>query len=370
MRKQFDNYELYWRLTHFDKRLSFVEEIAGIGYVEMDIKKRKIFVSSEIGKLLGYNVKVPAFLRLKDITMENEYHSFIKKINQLYHYKKPVQGNIWLYSRMGTLKYFKWHAAYFTIERQEIIAGTMQDLTELEALNQKYKKAQQEAEKSSREKSVFLAQASHDLRQPMMALCLYVDLFSTDGLTHKQYDIWKKIEQSAVNLRSLLNNFLDLSKLEYNAVQVCPKEVNIGLLMSALGQEFSDLSEFHNLEFVFTICNCSIITDQVMLERILRNLLSNAFKFARRKVGMYCHETADKVVISVQDDGQGMKQDEIKLIFDEFYRGQNARDHKIDGAGLGLAIVKKLAKLLQAEIEVDSVIKKGSTFKIVLPKRI
>lgn len=364
-----DDYELRLRISHTEKRLSFVEELAGIGYVEMDIKKRRIDASPEIGKILGYDSETLSSLFLKQLLSPKDYQKFIKSLVSLYHQKCAVKGEFRLKTADGSAKFCLWHASYFKIDGREIMAGTIQDLNELIVLNKQLKAARLNAEKSNKEKSVFLAQASHDLRQPMMALSLYIDLFQTKGLNEVQYDIWHKISRSAQNLRCLLDNFLDLSKLEYGSVKISPKILNTALLLDALGKEFADLAECHNLNFEYTICHCKIYSDQFMLERILRNLLSNAFKFARHKVGFYCRENENSVELIISDDGKGMSDEEQKKIFKEFYRGQNEINRRIDGAGLGLAIVQKLAKLLKIKIDVQSEIEKGSVFCVTLPKQ-
>lgn len=364
-----DDYELLLRLSHAEKRLSFVEELAGIGYVEMDVRKRQICASPEIGKILGFEPRELFSMSLRQLMPEEDYRKFIKSLILLYHQKRSVKGEFRLRTAVGSYKFCLWHAAYFKMDGREIMAGTIQDLNELILLNKKLKIARAEAEKSDKAKSVFLAQASHDLRQPMIALSLYVDLFQTDGLNAAQLDIWQKICRSSQNLQSLLNNFLDLSKLEYGAVQISQKPFNAALLLETLGKEFADLAECRGLDFEYTICHCEICSDQFLLERILRNLLSNAFKFAAGKVGFYCQEKEDAVELSVTDDGKGMSQEEQKHIFKEFYRGQNAVNNQIDGAGLGLAIVRKTAKLLNIGIRVESKPKKGSAFYVTLPKR-
>ncbi|MBQ2810702.1 MAG: HAMP domain-containing histidine kinase [Alphaproteobacteria bacterium] len=214
----------------------------------------------------------------------------------------------------------------------------------------------------------FLAQASHDLRQPLQALMLYLDLFDTDELSPKQKNLWDKILKTTGNLKILLSNVLDFSKFEFGDIKLNKHIVNVGVILSDLGQEYKILAESKNINFEYNICNCSIFTDAVLLERILRNLISNAFKFTKDKVIVSCKENRDNIVIDIQDNGIGIKKDELPLIFDEFYQGSNACFLNNDGAGLGLSIVKKIADKLEIDINVQSAKGKGSNFSILIKK--
>lgn len=362
-------YDLLIKMTQTDERLSFVEKLAGIGYVEMDLKARKLFVSDQIGVMLGYHFEKQHKFMLRDVMSGKQYEHFLNDLRRLYHCKEPSKGQIRLKTKNGGGKYCIWHAAYFRINGREILAGTIQDLNELISLNKALKKARQQAQKLNREKSFFLAQASHDLRQPMISLSLYADSFSRLPMSVEQQKIWEKILNSANNLQNLLNNFLDLSKLDYTAIQPDNKIFNIGLLLSGLGSEFNDIAQSKDLDFEYSICNCCVYGDPFLVERLLRNLLSNAFKFAVHNIFMHCFNEEKYVLIEIRDDGKGIGKAEQKHIFDEFYRGQHAIENNIEGAGLGLAIVKRIATLLKTKIYIDSHPGKGSAFSFRLLKK-
>lgn len=171
------NHELLLRLQKQKDRLSFVEKLAGIGYVEMDIRSRKIYISDQILDMLGFKAQNPRQLNLQKIIAKQDYERFLKDINHLYHNKQPISGQFRLKGNDKILRYCLWHGAYFEINEKKILAGTIQDLSKLISLNKQLKRAQKHAEKSSRDKALFWAQASHDLRQPLMAMCLYLDMF-------------------------------------------------------------------------------------------------------------------------------------------------------------------------------------------------
>ncbi len=223
--------------------------------------------------------------------------------------------------------------------------------------------------KDNKQCAIFFAQVGHDLRQPLQALMIYLDLFDTNSFSPKQKVLWQKIVKSAGSLKMMLTNVLDFSKVEFGGIKACKHNVNMGILLSDLGQEYVTVAEVKNLDFEYFVCNCFVKTDAVLLERILRNLLSNAFKFAKKKVSMVCKEYTDKIIISVTDDGVGIHQDDMPHIFEEFYQGKNLQVYNNDGTGLGLAIVKKIADILNIKIKVNSTFNEGSVFAITLQKK-
>lgn len=368
LKTQNQDYELLANILTTGARLAFMEKLAGLGYWELDVKNRKIYCSEEVYRILGIESTFKHTVNLRDLMIPEDYGAFLKSLQHLYHQKIKIYQEVKLKLPDGTFRYCQLRADFFNIRDYAMIAGTIQDLSLLIETKQQLIAARNQAEKLNKDKSFFLAQASHDLRQPMQALSLYLDLMCPDNFNQTQQKIWQKINDTAENLKSLLNNVLDLSKLDYGGTKVNKNNFNIGLLLSDLGREFYDIAECKSLIFEYSICNCQIFSDAFLVERVLRNLLSNAFKFAREKVEIYCHESKDRVEISVCDDGDGITLEEQKHIFDEFYRGKNSYENKIDGAGLGLTIVKKIMALLDSEIKIESDPGRGSRFFFTLPK--
>lgn len=362
------DYELLANISTTNNRLLFMERLAGLGYWELDITHRKIYCSDEVYRILGADLEQRNSLNIRDFISAQEYQQLFRQLKHLYRFKIKFSQEIAFLRQDGSKKYCQLRADFFYIRHYAVIAGTIQDLSNLIETKKQLVEARNHAEKLNKDKSYFLAQASHDLRQPMQALALYLDLFPTDGLTAAQCKLWQKINFSAENLKSLLNNVLDLSKLDYGGTKVSKSLFNVGMLLSDLGREFRDIAECKNLTLEYSICNCQVFSDAFLVERVLRNLLSNAFKFAFHKVKIICTEFEDKVQIDVSDDGRGISFEDQKHIFEEFYRGKNSSEHMADGAGLGLAIVQKILKLLHTEIKLQSAPGKGSVFSFFLPK--
>ncbi len=213
----------------------------------------------------------------------------------------------------------------------------------------------------------FLAQASHDLRQPLQALMIYIDLFDTDNLSCKQKNIWQKIVNTTNNLNCLLGDILDFSKLELSEFKPYKNKVNIHKLLNNIVQEYEMSAYVKNIKFEYNLCKAVIETDGILLERILRNLLNNAFKFTKDKVNLLCKVYDDLLEISIEDNGVGINKDDLPYIFEEFYQGKNT--HHINdkcGVGLGLAIVKKITAAIGAKIKVVSAVGSGSIFTLII----
>ncbi len=361
-------HELCDHLSTTQARLSFMEKLAGLGYWELDVKKRRLFCSDEACKIAGIKNPASAGIKLQELMRPTEYKKFVGKLRRLYHRGRKFNMEVKILTPAGLIRYCQIRADLFEASGTKIAAGTLQDLTRLIETGKKLAAAHRKAEKLAKEKSYFLAQASHDLRQPMHALSLYLDMFQDENFNREQHQLWQKICRSAESLKLLLNNVLDLSKLDYGGTRAEIGCFNAGVLLSDLGREFADIAECKNLRFEFSICNCLVKSDAFLVERMLRNLLSNAFKFASGSVSIVCREYPAFIRLEVADDGVGIDPEDQKHIFEEFYRGKNSIKNQTDGAGLGLAIVWRIAKLLQAPIKVRSAPGKGSTFIFRLPR--
>jgi signal transduction histidine kinase len=244
-------------------------------------------------------------------------------------------------------------------------------LAALEHERQEVVLARDRAEDASRAKSRFLAAASHDLRQPLHALSLYsaaLRLRAPDGPTSEIADHIGKAQQS---LSALVDALLDISKLDAGVVHPNLQRVSVQGLVLRLEEEFRPLARSRGLEFRVAPATAWVQTDPVLLERILRNLLENAFKYT--STGGVTLETEidpDSVRIHVRDTGRGFPADEREHIFEEFYQIGNPERDRVQGLGLGLAIVRRLAQLLGIKVSVESEVGHGSVFCVSLPRTV
>jgi len=228
------------------------------------------------------------------------------------------------------------------------------------------------AETASRDKTRFLASASHDLRQPVNALSLFADVLHTElatTATPKAKVMLNHMADSIRALNQLLGSLLDISKLDANIVQPNLLHFELSALIDALHAEYVPQAQAQGLVFETRIeAGLLAHSDPVLLESMLRNLISNALRYTQQgSVTLAVARLGMMAQIDVRDTGIGIAREQHREIFREFFQLTNPERDRSKGLGLGLAIVERLAALLGHRILLDSEPGKGSCFSIVLP---
>src|SRR5262244_779237 len=225
---------------------------------------------------------------------------------------------------------------------------------------------------SNRLKSDFLATMSHELRTPLNSILGFSDvLISSDHLSDKQQRWVGNIKSSGERLLNLINDILDLAKIEAGKMQVRLEEFSIHDVVEGLLNMFRPLAEKKNIDLRGQIDPGIPLLrqDVVKLQQILQNLLSNAIKFTPEGGRVLLKAEADPlhVVLTVTDTGVGIAPEEQELVFEKFRQSGNPLTREHGGTGLGLSIVRELAKLLGGEITLYIELGRGSTFTVRLP---
>ncbi len=356
-------------LGKISARLEFAEKTAKLGYWELDIRAKRLYWSAEMYNLFGVSPKGISSKEnlIRKHIVKEDYPLYKEKLRELVKKSSPVEGQVRIRQPAGNIIYCRFQAGIISDGGSRRIAGTFQDLSRLIETQKALEKAREEAISLNRGKSYFLAQASHDLRQPMQALKIFISTLEEEKLNKRQKSIVQKIDAAADNLNYLLNNLLDISKLDAGGFTVEIRDFNIGTLLESLLIEFREIARSKNIKFLVCGCRHTVTGDPVLIERVIRNLLSNAFKYAENKVLLGCKRRKNILRIMVMDNGCGIGKDELDNIFEEFYQSKNIRDNNKMGAGLGLSIIKRISELLNIKIKVSSVPGRGSCFSFELP---
>jgi CheY-like chemotaxis protein/signal transduction histidine kinase/CHASE3 domain sensor protein len=232
-----------------------------------------------------------------------------------------------------------------------------------------------ELEQASRYKSDFLANMSHELRTPLNSSLILAKLLADnpeDNLTADQVKYAQTIQSSGNDLLNLINDILDLSKIEAGHVEIRPESVSLERLTGNLRQLFEPIATDKGLAFSIEIaseCPETISTDLQRLEQVLKNLLSNAFKFTEAgKIDLAVKRIGDGLIaVSVADTGIGISDEQQQRVFEAFHQADGTISRQYGGTGLGLSISRELVRLLGGSIHLKSRQGEGSTFTVVIP---
>ena len=257
-------------------------------------------------------------------------------------------------------------------EREIELATTVADQAVIALENVRLFEALQastrELDEANRAKSRFIAAASHDLRQPLHALGLFVARLQGRVKAAERSRIVEQIDASVAAMNELFNDLLDMSKLDSGVLAPNISEFPIAQLLERIESTFSAAARKKGLSLRIVRNSAWVRSDLILLERILLNLVSNAVSYtARGKVVVGCRLRGRHLRIDVLDSGPGIPEDEHISIFREFYQLGGPQRERQGGMGLGLAIVDRLCRLLKHDIDFASALGKGSRFSVFVP---
>ena len=309
---------------------------------------------------------LPAFMRLKDEAQQRGNGTFL--------FEGRVVG-----AQSGTIR---WIYVSAKVERQNngdtVWYGTITDVTALKQTQQELEEAKEVAERAARAKEDFLATMSHEIRTPLNAIIGLSGLLLDHDPRPEQLDNLRALRFSSESLMALVNDILDVSKIEAGKVEVEQVPFSLTSLLTSLRQAHQLHAQEGRNELIVeqeSDVPTLVMGDPVKLGQVLNNLLSNALKFTkdgqvRLSVSRQeAHEDEHTLLFSVQDTGMGIALDKVERIFDKFTQADSSTQRNFGGTGLGLSIIKMLLELMGSAIRVESEVGRGSRFYFLLTMR-
>ena len=291
------------------------------------------------------------------------------------------QGEIWDKRKDGNI-----HAKFLNINtligKDGSISGYIAFFSDITARKQyeeeiqrlshsELNKAKQEAEKASRVKSEFIASMSHELRTPMNAVLGFAQLLEMEDLTEDQRDSVKEILTAGHHLLDLINEVLDLAKIEAQKLNIKLEKIELSTALKNCITLIQPLTSKHNIQIITDTRQCYpiVMADSLLLKQVLLNLISNAIKYnqADGSVTISCEEKEARILrVNITDTGKGLSAAQLAKLFQPFER-LSAKNSDIEGTGIGLVISKKLIEAMKGRIGADSTPDVGSCFWIEIP---
>ena len=364
-----------------------------VGYTESDIEKIEkninkgniatalfkksgfILVNSDAKKVQHENVltdifKTESFLTVP-ITVKDGAVGFILMGN-ISSYTKLTEGDAELLSILAS-------QISTAIENSQLYAELFSSHQDLERRvkerTQELAKLNEELKKLNRAKSTFVSAVSHELRTPLTSIKGYASILMAGKLgdvSAAQKERLEKIDKHSNSLTRLINNLLDIARIESGRVQMIIKEISIKEMLDSIVDIITPQIKEKNISLKIDTKTkvAKIKADPSQLERVFLNLLSNAIKFTpeKGKIVIHIEQKNDFIEFIIEDSGIGMPRQDLEKVFEEFFRSDNAQHQGVKGTGLGLSLVKKIIEAHKGKIWVESDLEKGARFGFTIPR--
>lgn len=364
----------------FSKLSGSVDDI----FLMLDVKTRNVdYVSPNTKKILGisHTDLQSDIYTLRRAEVGDELPFDLTPLSQMKHGEQLEWDKEFIHQENGERRFFHIVAFFSDIRGETKCIIDMSDRTADRQINLALKAAADTAENASKAKSVFLSSMSHDIRTPMNAIVGFSTLLERDADDPaKVREYTKKITDSGKHLLGIINDVLDMSKIESGKLALNLATESITDIVNKLDAVIRTQSDARHQELeVHTedIVHDRVLADRVQLNQICTNLLSNAVKYTPdgghirfAVTERSCEDRTARYEIVVEDNGYGMSKEFMETIFDSFTREEDSRTSKIQGTGLGMAITKNLVDLMGGFISVQSEKGKGSRFTVILPLQI
>ena len=349
-----------------------------------EVFREKVIASVRNGKNIMFNHDIrgkDALIYMWSVNEGTLYLIGYVPIEAIQQEGNSVNQNIFIVVTVMLVAFFLCCVLYYFNQRQQNRIRKERE-QERELHNRQLAEALHAAQIASKSKTTFLSNMSHDIRTPMNAVIGFTTLLARDAENpDKVREYTKKIMASGQHLLSLINDILDVSKIESGKVVLSVEPFTLNDLVSSVDAIIRPMAAAREQKFHVEVTGIKheyLLGDETRINQILINLLSNSVKYTQergniwfRMIGMKQRSPQfEHIRIEVQDDGYGMTPEYLKIIFDAFTRAENSTTNKVQGTGLGMAITKNIVELMGGTIDVSSEVNKGTLFRVELELRI
>ena len=344
------------------------------GIVVHDLEGKFLALNSQAIKLFGISEDNIKNYRVDDVSSKSMSLVEVKKIWMKTSDDNP-QVFEWKVLHQSTKEEIYVHVSLNkTIWNGETaIVAIVRDFTKRKEYEEELIAARKKAEEHDLLKTAFLANMSHEIRTPMNGILGFAELLEDHNISEEKKDYYVNIiKKSGDRLLTLINDLVDLSKIESGQVSIKIEEVNVTELLNELWNFFHSECERKNIELIFKNTNPSnpltLKTDKTKLPQIFINLIKNAIKHSNAQSIIFGYKKVQKqIVFFVRDTGDGIPKDSLDKIFIRFQKASTSLENPKEGSGLGLSISKAFIELMGGEIWVESTLKQGACFYFSLP---
>ncbi|WP_044117964.1 PAS domain-containing protein [Alkaliflexus imshenetskii] len=369
-------------LKKSESRLELALEGANIGLWDVDFRFNDVYTNNGIAELLGY--KKPADLNYSLKEWQSIFHP--QDINQIEEafvmhaqdISPAFNGEVRLKTSSGDYKWFALHGRLTHKENNKPVrmVGILMNIHFQKEFEEQLQLAKEKAEESDRLKSAFLANMSHEIRTPMNAILGFSDILLYDQANREEFlNYLGMIRKSGESLLNLINDIIDISKIESGQIKLKPETFDLHNLLDNVALVAQTLIKSKKKDITLVIKKelsqkeLIINADPFRVEQVLYNLLNNAIKFTASGIVELSYEIQqpDMLTFRVSDSGRGIAPNDHAIIFERFRQAPNGSNDNSGGTGLGLAISKSLVHLMGGKIYVESDIDQGATFTFHIP---